>query len=188
MKTCAVTNFPWRATGFFSPMPVSAPCPAEWPKPFANMSRSAPRATRKTLLPAPQMQHSRQLAARLLNAQPDEIAFVGPTSLALSLVAAGLPWKKHDRVLIYFDDYPANVYPWMALAERGSRSAFWTHARRAGLVRCRGWSGGRTDAPGGAGLLPFPVRPTPSIGTRSAGRCTSATFFSASMPSWAPFP
>ena len=88
----------------------------------------------ETLLPTPQMQHSRQLAARLLNAHPEEIAFVGPTSLALSLVAAGLPGKKHDRVLIYFDDYPANVYPWMALAERGSRSAFWTHARRAGLA------------------------------------------------------
>src|SRR5213083_228598 len=72
----------------------------------------------ETLLPALQIRHSRELAARLLNAQPDEIAFVGPTSLALSFVAAGLPWKKNDNVLIYFDDYPANVYPWLALAEK----------------------------------------------------------------------
>src|SRR5580698_752884 len=33
---------------------------------------------------------ARQLGARLLNCQPDEIALVGPTSLALSFVAAGL--------------------------------------------------------------------------------------------------
>ena len=71
------------------------------------------------MLSVQQIRRSRQLAARLLNAQPDEIAFVGPTSLALSFVAAGLDLKKNDNILIYFDDYPANVYPWMALADRG---------------------------------------------------------------------
>ena len=73
----------------------------------------------ETLLPAQQMRRTRELAARLLSAQPEEIAFVGPTSLALSFVAAGLDWKKNDNILIYLDDYPANVYPWLALAERG---------------------------------------------------------------------
>jgi selenocysteine lyase/cysteine desulfurase len=70
-------------------------------------------------IPAGQIRRARELAARLLHAQPEEIAFVGPTSLALSYVAAGLPWRKGDNVLIYFDDYPSNVYPWMALAEKG---------------------------------------------------------------------
>src|SRR6185503_4779099 len=65
------------------------------------------------------IQRIRELAARLLSAQMDEIALVGPTSLALSLVAAGLPFRKGDNILIYHDDYPANVYPWMALAARG---------------------------------------------------------------------
>jgi selenocysteine lyase/cysteine desulfurase len=69
--------------------------------------------------PAAQIQKARALAARLLQAQAEEIAFVGPTSLALSFVASGLPWRKGDNLLIYFDDYPSNVYPWMALAERG---------------------------------------------------------------------
>jgi selenocysteine lyase/cysteine desulfurase len=58
----------------------------------------------------------RESAARLLNASPDEISFVGPTSLALSFVAGGLPWKRGDNILVYQDDYPSNVYPWMALA------------------------------------------------------------------------
>ena len=53
--------------------------------------------------------HCRQLAARLLNAQVDEIAFVGPTSLGLSIVAAGLSLRKGDNILIYQDDYPSNV-------------------------------------------------------------------------------
>jgi cysteine desulfurase / selenocysteine lyase len=73
----------------------------------------------ETLLPALRMDESRELAARLLACQPAEIAFVGPTSLALSYVAAGLNWRKGDNVVIYHDDYPSNVYPWMALADRG---------------------------------------------------------------------
>ncbi|MGO8699219.1 MAG: aminotransferase class V-fold PLP-dependent enzyme [Limisphaerales bacterium] len=69
--------------------------------------------------PLARIRQARELAARLLSAKPEEIAFVGPTSLALSFVARGLPWRKGDNILIYFEDYPSNVYPWMALAEKG---------------------------------------------------------------------
>src|SRR2546429_4718604 len=69
---------------------------------------SCTQGDQETLLPALQLRHSRELAGRLLNARPEQIAFVCPTSLALSFVAAGLPWKRNDNVLIYFDDYPAN--------------------------------------------------------------------------------
>jgi len=85
-------------------------------------------------LPALQIRHSRELAARLLHAQPDEIAFVGPTSLALSLIAAGLPWKENDNVLVSFDDYPANVYPWMALAQKRVKVRF-LNTREMGCIR-----------------------------------------------------
>lgn len=61
----------------------------------------------------------RDLAARLLGCESDEIALIGPTSLGLSLVAAGLRLRAGDNVLIYPDDYPSNVYPWMALVEWG---------------------------------------------------------------------
>ena len=61
----------------------------------------------------------RKLGAQILQCQPDEVAFVGPTSLALSFVASGLKFRRGDNILIYFDDYPSNVYPWMALAEQG---------------------------------------------------------------------
>ena len=41
--------------------------------------------------PGARVQQVRQTAARFLNAQMDEIAFVGPTSLGLNLVACGRP-------------------------------------------------------------------------------------------------
>jgi len=88
----------------------------------------------ETSLPAFQLQRSRELAARMLQAQPDEIAFVGPTSLALSFVAAGLPVRKNDNILIYLDDYPSNVYPWMALADRGVEVRF-LNIREYGRIR-----------------------------------------------------
>jgi selenocysteine lyase/cysteine desulfurase len=65
------------------------------------------------------LEDARRIAAQLLNCQPDEIALVGPTSLGLSLVASGLNFRKGDNILIYHDDYPSNVYPWMALAQKG---------------------------------------------------------------------
>src|SRR5882724_10638180 len=65
------------------------------------------------------LDQGRKLAGQLLNCQPDEVAFVGPTSLALSFIASGLKFSKGDNILIYFDDYPSNVYPWMAMAEQG---------------------------------------------------------------------
>jgi selenocysteine lyase/cysteine desulfurase len=84
--------------------------------------------------PAAQIQKARAVAARLLNAQAEEIAFVGPTSLALSFVASGLPWRKGDNLLCYYDDYPSNVYPWTALAERGVEARL-LNIREYGRIR-----------------------------------------------------
>jgi cysteine desulfurase/selenocysteine lyase len=77
---------------------------------------------------------ARRLGAQLLNCQPEEVALVGPTSLALSFVAAGLSFRKGDNVLIYHDDYPSNVYPWMALAGRGVEVRL-LNTRGLGVIR-----------------------------------------------------
>ncbi|MCX6894577.1 MAG: aminotransferase class V-fold PLP-dependent enzyme [Verrucomicrobia bacterium] len=79
---------------------------------------------------------SRELTARLINCQPDEVALVGPTSLALSFVAGGLTFRRGDNILIYHDDYPANVYPWMALAEKGVEVRL-LNIRSLGVIRPR---------------------------------------------------
>src|SRR5947207_9697926 len=84
-----------------------------------NYARECTVADQEDVLPELQIRKTRQLAATLLGAQMEEIAFVGPTSMGLSFVASGLSFRKGDNILLYFDDYPSNVYPWMALAERG---------------------------------------------------------------------
>jgi len=76
----------------------------------------------------------RKLAARLLNCQPEEVAFVGPTSLALSFIASGLKFRRSDNILIYFDDYPSNVYPWLALAKQGVQVRL-MNTRGLGVIR-----------------------------------------------------
>ncbi len=65
-------------------------------------------------------EHTRQLAARLIHAQPDEIAFVRNTSHGLGLVAEGLDWRPGDEVAVATEiEYPSNVYPWLHLKDRG---------------------------------------------------------------------
>jgi cysteine desulfurase/selenocysteine lyase len=77
---------------------------------------------------------AREAASRLLNCRAEEVALVGPTSLALSFVASGLKFRRGDNILIYFDDYPSNVYPWMALAEQGVQVRL-MNTRGLGLIR-----------------------------------------------------
>src|SRR3989442_1024081 len=97
-------------------------------------ARECTAADQEDVLPELQIRKTRQLAATLLRAQMEEIAFVGPTSLALSFVASGLSFRKGDNMLIYFDDYPSNVYPWMALAEHGVQVRL-IQTRELGRVR-----------------------------------------------------
>ena len=61
----------------------------------------------------------RRSCAQLVNAVPDEIAFVKSTSHGLSIVAQGLDWKPGDNVLIYEKEFPSNIYPWLNLRSKG---------------------------------------------------------------------
>ena len=78
----------------------------------------------ENVLPDEVVGETRVLAARLIEAGEEEIAFVGSTSMGLAMVAAGLPWERGDNVVCYRDDYPANVYPWMDLARRDVETRF----------------------------------------------------------------
>lgn len=59
----------------------------------------------------------RDSAARLVNAKAHEIAFLQNTSAALSAVANGIDWREGDNVVTTNVEFPANMYPWMRLAE-----------------------------------------------------------------------
>jgi cysteine desulfurase/selenocysteine lyase len=66
-----------------------------------------------------QVEEARTRAARLIGADPQDVAFVKNTSEGVGIVAEGLPWQAGDNVVTAEDEYPANVYPWMNLAGRG---------------------------------------------------------------------
>ncbi len=67
---------------------------------------------------------TRRLLAQFVGADTDEISLTGPTSSGLNLIAAGLDWQAEDEVVAYLDEYPANVYPWIALERRGVKVVF----------------------------------------------------------------
>jgi selenocysteine lyase/cysteine desulfurase len=110
------------------------PLPRRVAQAIADYAQRSMTDDQETLVFPRQINEGRKLAAQLLGGQPEEIAFVGPTSLALSFVAAGLKFRKGDNILIYHDDYPSNVYPWMALADRGVEVRL-LNTRGLGLIR-----------------------------------------------------
>jgi cysteine desulfurase / selenocysteine lyase len=57
----------------------------------------------------------RGLAAQLINAQADEIAFAPSTSAGLAMIANGLDWQAGDNIVTADCEFPANVVPWMRI-------------------------------------------------------------------------
>lgn len=126
-------EFPVAQTKIFLGHAGVCPLPRRVAEAMAHYSLNAAEDDQETILP--QLLHRfRDTAARLLNAQPDEVSFVGPTTLGLSTIAAGLPLTKRDNIVVYHDDYPSNVYPWMALTERGVRVRF-LNIKELGRIR-----------------------------------------------------
>ena len=62
---------------------------------------------------------ARGLVALLINSSADSIALTRSTAHGVSLLAQGLDWQAGDNVVGAVGEYPANVYPWMALQARG---------------------------------------------------------------------
>jgi selenocysteine lyase/cysteine desulfurase len=110
------------------------PLPQRVAQAIADCAQRGTINDQETLVFPRRLNEGRKIAAQLLNCRPEEIAFVGPTSLALSFVAAGLNFRRGDNILIYHDDYPSNVYPWMALADRGVEVRL-LNARGLGVIR-----------------------------------------------------
>ena len=61
----------------------------------------------------------RQSAARLINANPDEIAFVKNTTQGIILTANGINWQVGDNVVTTNVEFPSNIYPWWNLERHG---------------------------------------------------------------------
>ncbi|MEO8199155.1 MAG: aminotransferase class V-fold PLP-dependent enzyme [Gemmatimonadota bacterium] len=61
----------------------------------------------------------RSLVAGLIGAQPEEIALTTNTTFGLGLAARMIPFKAGDIVITTDREFPANIYPWMGLKDRG---------------------------------------------------------------------
>jgi selenocysteine lyase/cysteine desulfurase len=60
----------------------------------------------------------RELCARMIGATPDEVALMVNTTYGINVAASSLLLRPGDVIVTPDREFPANVYPWMALAER----------------------------------------------------------------------
>jgi selenocysteine lyase/cysteine desulfurase len=71
-------------------------------------------------LDLPMVGECRKFVQKLMNAEsPHRIAMLGNTTDAINIVAAGIPWKSGDRVLLSNIEFPANVWPYLNLKRLG---------------------------------------------------------------------
>jgi cysteine desulfurase/selenocysteine lyase len=65
------------------------------------------------------VERARSRFARLINAQPGEIAITKNVSEGLNIIGAALPWRPGDNVVVCRElEHPNNVFPWANLKRR----------------------------------------------------------------------
>ncbi|MCE7733704.1 MAG: aminotransferase class V-fold PLP-dependent enzyme [Candidatus Heimdallarchaeota archaeon] len=62
---------------------------------------------------------SRDLIAKIIGAEADEIAITTSTSYGINIIAQGIDWQQGDTILMIRGNFPSNVYPWMRLESKG---------------------------------------------------------------------
>ena len=62
---------------------------------------------------------TRDLAARLIGAEAHEIAILTNTTYGINIAAQTFPWEAGDVIVVHDREFPANMYPWLALEKRG---------------------------------------------------------------------
>jgi cysteine desulfurase/selenocysteine lyase len=120
LAALAAAEFPWSREATWLNSASTGPLPERTRQAVDAFNRK--RAT-PYLLPDADLfalfAESRELVARMLNADPSEIALASNTSYGLNLAARALPLARGDIVLLSDKEFPANVYPWLALRKAG---------------------------------------------------------------------
>lgn len=115
-------EFPWAESAIYLNHASTGPVPARAQRAIDEMERRRREPFRLT-----DTDHVRVLAdaraavARLIGAEPGEIALAPNTSYGINMAAQTLPLGPGDEVLVPDGEFPANVYPWLLLRERGIR-------------------------------------------------------------------
>jgi selenocysteine lyase/cysteine desulfurase len=112
-----VARAPWLNAASMGPLPERARAAVD----AYNRRRSDIHSLRGDDF-EPVLARARRAAARMIGADDDEIALLPNTSHGLNLAALSLPLEAGRRVLLSDREFPANVYPWLALRDlRGAR-------------------------------------------------------------------
>jgi selenocysteine lyase/cysteine desulfurase len=113
-------EFPWTADATYLNNAGIGPLPERTRRLLDDFN--AKRAT-PHLLPDRDLQQmladARAAVARLINADVDEIALAPNTSVGINVAARSLPIAAGETVVISDREFPANVYPWLVLRDRG---------------------------------------------------------------------
>ena len=62
---------------------------------------------------------TRELAAGLIGATASEIAILTNTTYGINIATQTFAWEPGDVVVVHDREFPANMYPWLALEKRG---------------------------------------------------------------------
>jgi len=120
VEALRAAEFPWTSSTIYLNHASIGPLPERTRKVLDEFNR---RRGMPYLLPDREMFgiliESRRLAAALIGAHPEEIGLTVNTGFGLGLAARALPFKPGDVVLVSDREFPANVYPWMRLEDRG---------------------------------------------------------------------
>jgi len=74
------------------------------------------------------LEQTRMLAGQLLNVDGNNIALMANTSLAISSIAASIPWTEGDKIVLFRGEFPANTTPWLHAAKRHNLDIAWLDA------------------------------------------------------------
>lgn len=61
---------------------------------------------------------ARELIASMVNAKPENIAFLRNTSDGFAALAGGLDWTSEDNIVSFKKEFPANYYPWKRVRDK----------------------------------------------------------------------
>jgi len=119
-RALRAAEFPWTADTVYLNNASIGPIPERTRRVLDEFTakRTAPHLLPDRELQAG-LQAAREAIARLLNAEPAEIALATNTSHGLNLAARALPLQPGDVVLVSDREFPANVYPWLLLKKQG---------------------------------------------------------------------
>lgn len=62
-------------------------------------------------------ENARRLAASMIGARPEQLAFMRNTSDGLSTIANGLRWRNGDNIVTFRGEFPSNIYPWLRIRD-----------------------------------------------------------------------